>query len=24
MEFDRYEQVPKQISETIIAKNRGE
>jgi elongation factor G len=24
MEFDRYEQVPKQISETIIAKYRGE
>jgi elongation factor G len=24
MEFDRYEQVPKQISEAIIAKNRGE
>ena len=24
MEFDRYDQVPKQISETIVAKNRGE
>ncbi len=24
MEFDRYEQVPKQIAEEIIAKNRGE
>ena len=24
MEFDRYEQVPKQISEAIIAKYRGE
>jgi elongation factor G len=24
MEFDRYEQVPKQIAETIIAKYRGE
>jgi elongation factor G len=24
MEFDRYEPVPKQIAEQIIAKNRGE
>jgi len=24
MEFDRYEPVPKQIAEGIIAKNRGE
>jgi elongation factor G len=24
MEFDRYEQVPRQIAEEIIAKNRGE
>jgi hypothetical protein len=24
MEFDRYDQVPKQISEAIIAKYRGE
>jgi len=23
MEFDRYEQVPKQIAEQIIAKNQG-
>jgi translation elongation factor EF-G len=24
MEFDRYEQVPKQIADAIIAKNRGD